>query len=228
MRLRVPDDGATVIRRPRARRGRASTRALDDPVIARADGIGALQLRRRGRRPRRRDHARGARRGPRHEHRQAAAGDRGRVGCGAAAASTPTCRCCTGPTARSSQSATAPPPSRSSATPATSRRRSATTSRCSAGAPATTRRSSRPRSSSRASRSTRVQPQPGARFDEVKLRWLNGTLHPGPEPRRSHRAPGSLHGRDGLEQLVRISQEKIHTLADFMAALRGPARRARR
>ena len=53
---------------------------------------------------------------------------------------TPTCRCCTAPTARSSPSATAPPRCRSCATPATCRRRFATTWRCSAGAPTTTRR----------------------------------------------------------------------------------------
>ena len=90
-----------------------------------------------------------------------------------AAASTPTCRCCTAPTARSSPSATAPRPCRSCATPATCPRRSATTSRCSAGAPTTTRRSSRPTSSSSASTSTRVSRNP-ARFDEQKLRWMNG------------------------------------------------------
>ena len=43
-------------------------------------------------------------------------------------------RCCTGPTARSSRSATAPRRFRSCATPATCPRRCATTCRCSAGA----------------------------------------------------------------------------------------------
>ena len=52
---------------------------------------------------------------------------------------TPTCRCCTAPTAASSPSATAPPRSRSCATAAICRRRSATTWPCSAGAPTTTR-----------------------------------------------------------------------------------------
>ena len=60
------------------------------------------------------------------------------------AAATPTSRSCTAPTARSSPSATARRRSRSCATPATSPRRSATTSRCWAGATPTTRPCSRP------------------------------------------------------------------------------------
>jgi glutamyl-tRNA synthetase len=54
-----------------------------------------------------------------------------------------------------------------------------------------------------------------ARFDETKLRWLNG-VHI-----RSLSVPeltGRLErftGRTGLEAAARISQEKIHTLADF-------------
>ena len=67
---------------------------------------------------------------------------------------TPTCRCSTAPTARSSRSATAPPRSRSCARRATCRPRSATTWRCSAGAPTTTRRCSAPTSSSSGSRSS--------------------------------------------------------------------------
>ncbi len=59
---------------------------------------------------------------------------------GSSRRATPTCRCCTAPTARSSPSATAPPRCRSCARPATCRRRSATTWRCSAGGPTTTRR----------------------------------------------------------------------------------------
>ena len=103
------------------------------------------------RRPRRADHPRRPRRGPPLQHAQAAARLRGARR--DAAASTRTCRCCTAPTARSSPSATAPRRCRSCATPATCPRRSATTSRCSAGATPTTRRSSPPTSSSSASTS---------------------------------------------------------------------------
>ena len=61
---------------------------------------------------------------------------------GADPRATPTCRCCTVPTAASSQSATAPPPCRSCATPATCLRRSTTTSPCSGPASPPTRSTS--------------------------------------------------------------------------------------
>ncbi len=66
-----------------------------------------------------------------------------------------------------------------------------------------------------------------ARFDEVKLRWLNGTyIRALPLEDLTARLE-AFTGRTGLEDLVRISQEKIHTLADFMplsgALLDGPA-----
>ncbi len=65
-----------------------------------------------------------------------------------------------------------------------------------------------------------------ARFDEVKLRWLNGTyIRALPVADLTARLE-DFTGRTGLEDLVRISQEKIHTLADFMplsgALLDGP------
>ena len=84
------------------------------------------------------DHARHPRRGPPLQHAQAAARARGARA--PSRRSTRTCRCCTGPTARSSPSATARRRSRSCATPATCPRRCATTSPCSAGATPTTRR----------------------------------------------------------------------------------------
>ena len=69
-----------------------------------------------------------------------------------------------------------------------------------------------------------------ARFDEVKLRWLNGVYIRGlpteqlaeriaavPRPRRSFR--GAI--RSAVRAAVAISQEKIHTLADFWP-LAGP------
>src|SRR5690349_24811422 len=60
-----------------------------------------------------------------------------------------------------------------------------------------------------------------ARFDEEKLRWLNGVYI------RSMLVPEltlsleEFTGQTGPEQAARISQEKIHTLADFQA-LTGP------
>ena len=136
VRLRVPDEGETVV--DDVIRGDTAFEHvhLDDPVIARADGSRPLQLRGRGRRPRRRHHPRRARRGPPLEHAQAAA--RASRRSAPSRRATRTCRCCTAPTARSSPSATAPPRCRSCATPATCPRRCATTSRCSAGATTTT------------------------------------------------------------------------------------------
>ncbi len=54
-----------------------------------------------------------------------------------------------------------------------------------------------------------------ARFDEVKLKWLNGVyIRSLPLPELTRRLE-EFAGREGLEQAARISQEKIHTLADF-------------
>jgi glutamyl-tRNA synthetase len=60
-----------------------------------------------------------------------------------------------------------------------------------------------------------------ARFDEVKLQWLNGVYIRGLEVPALAQRLHDFTGRDGLEQAVRISQEKIHTLADFWP-LAGP------
>jgi glutamyl-tRNA synthetase len=65
-----------------------------------------------------------------------------------------------------------------------------------------------------------------ARFDEVKLRWLNGVyIRALPVPELTRRLE-EFTGREGLEEAARISQEKIHTLADFLplagALLDGP------
>jgi glutamyl-tRNA synthetase len=60
-----------------------------------------------------------------------------------------------------------------------------------------------------------------ARFDEVKLRWLNGVWIRGLSVAELTRRLEAFTGRADLEQAVRISQEKIHTLADFMT-LTGP------
>ena len=114
VRLRVPDEGVTtvvdVIRGETRVRERAPGRPRDRARRRHA----RLPPRGRRRRPRRRHHARRPRRRPLLQHAQARAhpaGD-GR----ADARSTPTCRCCTGPTARSSPSATARRPCRSCAT----------------------------------------------------------------------------------------------------------------
>ncbi|HTC73414.1 MAG TPA: glutamate--tRNA ligase, partial [Solirubrobacteraceae bacterium] len=66
-----------------------------------------------------------------------------------------------------------------------------------------------------------------ARFDEVKLRWLNGLyIRKLPVPELARRLE-AFTGREGLEQAARISQEKIQTLADFLplagSLLDGPA-----
>ncbi len=60
-----------------------------------------------------------------------------------------------------------------------------------------------------------------ARFDEVKLRWLNGVYIRGLAVPELTRRVEEFTGREGLEDAVRISQEKISTLADFWP-LAGP------
>jgi glutamyl-tRNA synthetase len=65
-----------------------------------------------------------------------------------------------------------------------------------------------------------------ARFDETKLRWLNGQyIRKLSVPELTGRVE-AFTGRDGLEPVVRISHEKISTLADFLplsgALLDGP------
>jgi glutamyl-tRNA synthetase len=54
-----------------------------------------------------------------------------------------------------------------------------------------------------------------ARFDEVKLKWLNGVYIRGLPVQELARRLEEFTGRQGLEDAARISQEKIHTLADF-------------
>jgi glutamyl-tRNA synthetase len=66
-----------------------------------------------------------------------------------------------------------------------------------------------------------------ARFDEAKLKWLNGVYIRALPVEELTRRLEAFTGRSGLEQAVRISQEKIHTLTDFLALtgalLDGPA-----
>jgi glutamyl-tRNA synthetase len=54
-----------------------------------------------------------------------------------------------------------------------------------------------------------------AQFDEAKLKWLNGLYIRRMAPAELTRRLEAFTGREGLEDAVRISQEKIHTLADF-------------
>jgi glutamyl-tRNA synthetase len=65
-----------------------------------------------------------------------------------------------------------------------------------------------------------------ARFDEVKLRWLNGQYIRKLSVAELAARLEAFTGRAGLEEAARISQEKIQTLADFWplagALLDGP------
>jgi glutamyl-tRNA synthetase len=65
-----------------------------------------------------------------------------------------------------------------------------------------------------------------ARFDEVKLRWLDGLYVRKLSVAELAERLQAFTGREHLEQAARISQEKIQTLADFMpltgALLDGP------
>jgi glutamyl-tRNA synthetase len=54
-----------------------------------------------------------------------------------------------------------------------------------------------------------------ARFDEVKLRWLNGVYIRKLPLEELTRRLEAFTGRTGLREAARISQEKIQTLADF-------------
>jgi glutamyl-tRNA synthetase len=60
-----------------------------------------------------------------------------------------------------------------------------------------------------------------ARFDEVKLKWLNGLYIRALPAEELARRLEAFTGREGLGEAARISQEKISTLADF-TALAGP------
>ena len=54
-----------------------------------------------------------------------------------------------------------------------------------------------------------------ARFDETKLKWLNGLYIRALPVEDLTRRLEAFTGREGLAEAARISQEKIHTLADF-------------
>ncbi len=61
---------------------------------------------------------------------------------------------------------------------------------------------------------TRVQRNP-ARFDEQKLRWMNGRYLRALDPAELTRRLEGFTGRSGLAGAVAISQDKLQTLADF-------------
>ncbi len=61
---------------------------------------------------------------------------------------------------------------------------------------------------------TRVQRNP-ARFDEQKLRWMNGRYLRELDPDELTRRLEGFTGRGGLAGAVAISQDKLQTLADF-------------
>ena len=105
VRLRVPDEGETVVSdviRGDVTLPALGHRRLRDRPLGRQR---ALQPGRRRGRPGHGHRPRGPRRGPPLQH--AAPGDDPRRRSAPSRRSTPTCRCCTGPTARSSPSATA-------------------------------------------------------------------------------------------------------------------------
>jgi glutamyl-tRNA synthetase len=60
-----------------------------------------------------------------------------------------------------------------------------------------------------------------ARFDETKLKWLNGVYVRSLDPPELARRLEAFTGHADLEQAARISQEKIATLSDFVP-LAGP------
>ena len=172
IRLRVPDEGETVVED--VIRGAVQVR---EPAPGRLRDRArrrhaALQLRGRGGRRRDGDHRRDPRRRPPLEHPEAGARPRGPRGRAAplrppAAAARP----------RRQEALEAPRRglgAGAARAPATCRPRSATTSPCSAGEPRTTRRSCRRRRARRAVLDRAGRARSSAIFDERKLRWLNG------------------------------------------------------
>ena len=60
----------------------------------------------------------------------------------------------------------------------------------------------------------RVSSKP-ARFDETKMKWMNGVYIRNLAPEELTARLEAFTGREHLAELARISQEKIHTLADL-------------
>ena len=212
MRLRVPDEGETVVHD--LIRGDTTFQHvhMDDPVIARADGsvlynfavaVDDLDSEITHVDPRR---------GPPLQHAQAAARARGDGR--RSRRSTRTCRCCTVPTARSSPSATAPLRCRSCATagylPEAVRNYIALLGWGDADDETLISTDELVKRF----RIERVSRNP-AQFDEQKLRWMNGRYMRELGTDEITRRLEELTGRSGLHDAVAISEEKIQTLADF-------------
>ena len=217
VRLRVPDQGATVVQDVVRGANRFEHVHMDDPVIARADGsvlynfavaIDDLDSR---------HHARGPRRGPRLQHAQAAARDRGRPGgrpdrC--PARSTPTCPLLHGPDGKKlskRHGAASVQELRDAGYLPEAVRNYLALLGWGAGDDSTVLSTQE-----LIDRFTleRVSRNP-ARFDETKLNWLNGVYIRELDPAELARRLEAFTGRAGLGEAARISQEKIHTLADF-------------
>ena len=214
VRLRVPDEGATVVHDAHPRR---------DDLPARPHG-------RPGHRPRRRQRRSTTSRSPSTTStpgsptssaaRTTSPTRPSSCSCSRRSArsrrSTRTCRCCTAPTARSSPSATAPPRCRSCATagylPEAVRNYLALL-----GWGDDDDETFIPTDELvRRFRLERVSRNP-AQFDEQKLRWMNGRyLRELGADELTRRLEAYLTGRtDELRDAVAIAQEKIQTLADF-------------
>ena len=107
-------------------------------------------------------------------------------------------------------------------------RPSATTSRCSAGATTTTTTFLTTEELQQRFSLERVSKSPAV-FDEQKLRWMNGRYMRELRGRGAHRgAWRRFTGRAGLGEAVAISREKIPDAGGLLAAGRVPLRRAGR
>ena len=222
MRLRVPDEGETVVRDVIRGDSAFENRLLDDFVIARVGSHAALQLRGRGRRHRHGDHARGARRRPPLEHARAS------CWCWRRSGREPPLLRAPAAAARHRRQAAVEAPRRrlgrrSCATPATCPRPCATTWRCWAGA--TTRDDLlHDRGADRAASRSSACPAPRPCSTSRSSRWMNGhyiremdpaelATRRGRVAARAAACPGADDPR--LEQAVAAVQEKMSTLAEF-------------
>ena len=229
VRLRVPDGGRDRRARRDPRRHPLRARPPRRPGDRPRRRLGALQLRGRDRRPRRRHHARGARRGSPLEHAQAAAGAGGGPGGRVRPraplplyAHLPLLHGPDGKKLSKRHGAASVQELRDAGYLPAAVRNYLALLGWGAGDDATVLSTEE-----LVERFTleRVSRNP-ARFDEVKLRWLDGVLHPRAARRGAGRAPaGVSRARPGGQQApgdderfaraVAISQEKIQTLADF-------------
>ena len=178
LRFRVPDEGETVVHDLIRGDVAFAHGAYEDFVVVKSNGVVALPAGQPRRRPLRGHHPRDPRRGPAADHAQAG-DDVGGPQRAARASSpsrcppTPTCRCSSTSSARSSPSAATRSPSSSTGTRASCPRPSSTTWPCSAGARAATPRSSIARRLVEQFDLEDVSHSP-AFFDVAKLTHVNG------------------------------------------------------